>query len=157
MPDTVNLEVICSKVECTTVVLLSGHGIKQSSEYSCLYTKTSAAISLGQRSFWLQWRQLTQRLITAQNAENEWWWSAQCLMGHLYHPLQGSWNISEEGSEWHKIQGMKGVLWNTIFWTWHSHCPHELPASVVAYTRLDHVDTLHQGLGREFVKHHLCE
>ena len=46
------MEVIGTRVECITVVLLSGHGIKLSSEYSCLYTKINAAtISLGQRSF----------------------------------------------------------------------------------------------------------
>ena len=117
----------------------------------------SVALSHGQRSFWLQWRQLTPKLISGQNAEKEWWWSAQHLMGYLCHPLQDSWNISEEGTEWYKSQGIKGVLWNTILWIWQSHCPHEFPAAVVAYTRLDHVDTFHQGWAREFKKLHLSK
>ena len=43
-------EVIGTRVECTVAVFLSENAIKLSSEYSCLYTKSSAAISLGQRS-----------------------------------------------------------------------------------------------------------
>lgn len=149
------MEVTGTRVECTTVVLLSGHGIKLSSEYSCLYTKTSAAISLGQRSFWLQWE-------TVNTGTHNWskcweWVMVECSALNEISVIPSKAQRTSHKRDQNKVRARewKGWLWNTIFWTWHNHCSHELPAAVVAYTRLDRVDTFHQGWGRESMKPHL--
>jgi hypothetical protein len=50
-------------------VLLNGHNVNLLSKY--LYPQISTALSLGQRCFCLQRRQVMQRLIKVQNAKNK--------------------------------------------------------------------------------------
>lgn len=40
-----------------------------------------------------------KRLLTGGNVETKWLLSAQSQTEHLYHPVQGSGNITEKGTE----------------------------------------------------------